>query len=393
MLKDFSFQASFMGLLAAFVGFTSSFAIVLQGLTAVGATELQAASGLFALSMAMGIAGILLSVIYRMPISAAWSTPGAALLVTSGVVEGGFAGAVGAFLICNIMIVIAGLWKPLGVAVSKIPSSIANAMLAGVLVNLCLAPVKAIAFDPALGLPILIAWIVVGRFNKLFAVPAAFLAFILVLIFGVDIPEDATSQLAASIAIPTEFVWPEFSVSALIGIALPLFLVTMASQNIPGVAVLKVNGFEPKPGPLFAWTGGLSLISAPFGGHGINLAAITAALCAGLDANKDPAKRYWAAIMSGVGYVVFGLFAGVVTTLVGLAPSILLHAVAGLALIGAFSTSAMAAFKEAGDREAAAVTFLFTASGISFWGISGAFWGLIAGGLVYLFTHREKKEV
>ena len=168
----------------------------------------------------------------------------------------------------------------------------------------------------------------------------------------------------------------------LVGIALPLFIVTMASQNIPGIAVLKVNGYEPDPAPLFATTGVFSLLSAPFGSHAVNLAAITAAMCAGSDAHPDPKKRYWAPIIAGICYVVFGPFAGAVTAFVSLAPPILIQAVAGLALIGAFANSALNAFKDVDSREAAAVTFLVTASGVSFAGISGAFWGLIAGGLV-----------
>lgn len=392
MLRDLTPQNFFMGCLTAFVGFASSFAVVLQGLKAVGATDYQAASGLMALSVSMGLCAIVLSVRTRLPVSIAWSTPGAALLVTAGVPEGGFAVAVGAFLVCAVMIVIAGLFRPLGRAVAAIPAPLANAMLAGVIIGLCFAPFKAIAFDPALGLPILLAWAVVAAFRRLYAVPAALLAFVAVMMFGVDLPEGAMAGWAASLAPPVEFVMPVFTLPALISIALPLFIVTMASQNIPGIAVLKVNGYDPVPGPLFATTGVFSLLSAPFGGHAVNLAAITAAMCAGEDAHPDPAKRYWSAIIGGVGYVLLGLAAGAVTAFVSLAPPILIQAVAGLALIGAFSGSAVAAFREPDTREAAAVTFLLTASSVSFAGISGAFWGLVAGvamlGLVKLAKAR-----
>lgn len=387
MFRDFSAQALFMGLLTAFVGFASSFAVVLHGLIGVGATEAQAASGLMALSVSMGLCAIVLSVATRLPVSIAWSTPGAALLATSGAIEGGFATAVGGFIICALLIVIAGLWKPLGRMVAAIPATLANAMLAGVLIGLCFAPVKAIAFDPLLGLPIVLAWAIVGSINRLYAVPAALVAFIAVLAFGVDIPDGALSGLAASLLPKPELVAPSFTMAGLIGIALPLFIVTMASQNIPGIAVLKVNGYEPKPGPLFAVTGAFSLLSAPFGGHAVNLAAITAAMCAGSDAHPDPAKRYWAAINAGVFYVIFGLAAGAVTAFVALAPPILIQAVAGLALISAFAASALNAFREPEGREAAAVTFLVTASGVSFLGISGAFWGLLAGGLMLGLAH------
>ncbi len=382
MFKDFSVQSLFMGLLTAFVGFTSSFAVVLHGLQAVGATDAQAASGLMALSVSMGLCAILLSAVTRLPISIAWSTPGAALLASIGTIDGGFNAAVGAFILCAVLIVVAGLFKPLGRAVAAIPAPLANAMLSGVLLGLCFAPVKAIAFNPLLGLPIILTWIVVGAFKRLWAVPAALVAFALVLAFGVDIPAGALASLEQSLVPVIDIVHPVFNLAGFISIALPLFIVTMASQNIPGIAVLKVNHYDPKPGPLFAVTGIFSLLAAPFGGHAVNLAAITAAMCAGQDAHADPARRYWAALISGVGYVILGLLAGAVTAFVALAPPILIEAVAGLALVGAFSGSATAAFQAPETREAAAITFLVTASGVSFGGVSGAFWGLVAGGLM-----------
>ncbi len=392
MLKDFSAQSLFMGLLTAFVGFASSFAVVLQGLHGVGATDLEAASGLMALSVSMGVCAIVLSAWTRLPVSIAWSTPGAALLASTGMIEGGFPVAVGAFLVCALLIVVAGLFKPLGRAVAAIPTPLANAMLAGVIIGLCFAPFKAIAFDVKLGLPILVAWAVVAAFRRLWAVPAALAAFVAVIAFGVDLPEGAMASWSQSLTPPIELVMPAFSLTGLISIALPLFIVTMASQNIPGIAVLKVNGYDPVPGPLFAVTGLFSALSAPFGGHAVNLAAITAAMCAGADAHPDPARRYWAAIVGGICYVVLGLLAGAVTAFVALSPPVLIQAVAGLALIGAFSGSAVAAFKEVESREAAAVTFLITASGVSFAGISGAFWGLIAGGLMMGLTRFAKRH-
>ncbi|MEM7068283.1 MAG: benzoate/H(+) symporter BenE family transporter [Pseudomonadota bacterium] len=384
MFKEISPSAIIMGLLVAFAGFAASFAVVLQGLTAVGANQEQAASGLMVLAVAMGLCGILLSLFSRIPVSIAWSTPGAALLVTTGVVEGGFAVAVGGFVVCAIAIILSGLWKPLAKAIDLIPMPLANAMLAGILLGLCLAPFKAIAFDPVLGLPIFLAWVIVGAWNRLMAVPAALLAFILVMIFGIDLPTDGLSKISAALVPELVWVMPEFSLAGITNIALPLFIVTMASQNIPGIAVLKSNGYPVHTGKWFTTTGLFSLAGAPFGGHAINLAAITAAMCAGEEAHPDKDRRYWSAVIAGVGYIVFGLFAGAVTAFVSLAPSILIEAVAGLALIGAFSLAARAAFEAEETREAAAVTFLLTASGISIAGVSGAFWGLLAGGLVML---------
>ncbi|MVA72661.1 benzoate/H(+) symporter BenE family transporter [Agrobacterium vitis] len=379
MLKEFSPQSLFMGLLVAFVGFASSFAVILQGLKGVGASDLQAASGLMALSVSMGICGLIVCLKTRMPISIAWSTPGAALLVTAGVPQGGFSAAVGAFLGCAALIVIAGLFKPLGRAIGAIPAPLANAMLSGVIVGLCFAPFKAIEESPLLGLPILLAWAIVGTINRLFAVPAALAAFVLVLVFAVPLPDGAFSALGASLVPPVAFVMPTFTLASMVSIALPLFIVTMASQNIPGIAVLKVHDYHPRPGPLFTITGLFTALAAPFGAHAINLAAVTAAMAAGHDAHADPQRRYWAAMIGSVGYLVLGLLAGVVTSFVGLAPPILIESVAGLALIGAFSGSIVSAFREPTTREAAAVTFLVTASGISLLGISAAFWGLIGG--------------
>lgn len=395
MLKDLSAQSFVMGVLTAFVGFSSSFAVVLHGLKGVGASDAQAASALMALSIAMGLCAIVLSIRNRMPISIAWSTPGAAFLATAGPLEGGFAVAVGAFLITALLIIAAGLFKPLSRAVSAIPAPLANAMLAGVLIGLCFAPVKAIAFNPWFGLPIVIAYFVGGAINRLAAIPAALVAFILVIAFGIEMPDGAMASVLQAIVPAPVFVAPQFTLSGLISVALPLFIITMASQNIPGITVLRVNGYEPAAGPLFTMTGFFSLLSAPFGGHAVNLAAITAAMCAGEDAHRDPARRYWAAIIAGIGYVVLGLTAGAVTAFVALSPTILIEAVGGLALIAAFSGSALAAFKEAETREVAAVTFLVTASGVSFAGVSGAFWGLLAGGAVMAlagFARRLRKS-
>ena len=383
-------QSVFIGLLAAFVGFTSSFAVVLQGLRGVGASDAEAASGLLAASIAMGVCGIVLSLKSKMPVSVAWSTPGAALLASSLPTEGGFTDAIGAFLICGLLIVICGIWRPFQNLVAAIPTALANALLAGILLSLCLAPFRAIAFDPLLGIPIFAAWVLGNQINRMLGVPAALLAFCLVVGFGVDVAPDWQSTLSASIVPSPVVMAPTFSPEAFLGIALPLFIVTMASQNIPGVAVLKANDYEPDLGSALRWTGGFTAIGSFLGAHAVNLAAITAAMIAGEEAGPDREKRYVAAIVCGLGYVVFGLFAGLTTAFVSLAPSILIEAVAGLALFGAFTASAVASFKHEETRMAAAVTFLASASGMSLFGISGAFWGLLAGGamLALLKTRR-----
>lgn len=381
MRASISFHAIFAGILAAFVGFASSFAVVVQGLRAVGATEAEAASGLMILSVAMGLCGIILSLKTRMPVSVAWSTPGAALLASTGAVSGGFQAAVGAFIVSGALLLLAGLWKPLSAFVERIPSTLANAMLAGILLHLCLAPVKAIAELPIAGLAILIIWAIVARLKRILAMPAAVMVTIGFIIHyghgGIALSDLEPHPL---------FIVPEFNIASLVGIALPLFIVTMASQNIPGMAVLSVNGYTPKAGPLIATTGFFSLLSAPFGGHAVNLAAITAAICAGPDADPDPARRYVSAVTAGILYIVFGLLAGAATALIAIAPPVLIEAVAGLALVGAFGSSLMAAIQDQHQREAAIITFLVAASGLTLFGIGAAFWGLIAGGAMIALT-------
>jgi len=372
------------GLLAAFVGFASSFPIVIKGLTAMGASPTQAASGLMALSFTMGLCAIWFSLRRRMPISIAWSTPGAALLAASAMPDGGFPVAVGAFLLCGALVVLAGWWSTLGRWVSAIPAPVANAMLAGVLLNFCLAPVRAIGQMPVAGLAIVLTWAIMGRVQKLLAVPAA-----VAVAIGAVILTTPDLQIPAEAWLPRpELIMPDLSFGAVLGLALPLFIVTMVSQNIPGMAVLAVNGYQPALGPLLRGTGLFSLAAAPFGGHVINLAAITAALCANEDVHPDPARRYWAAVIAGIAYLLLALLSGAAMAFIGAAPPVLIEAVAGLALIGSFGGAMSGALSAPDHREAALVTFLVTASGFSAFGVSGAFWGLIAGGAMLLLGRR-----
>lgn len=378
-----------MGVLVAVIGFTSTFAVVLQGFRAVGASEAEAASGLMAVSIAMGLAGMWLAWRYRMPLSVAWSTPGAVLLIGSGDAVPDFASAVGAFAVCAVLLVVAGVFKPLGRAMQAIPASLANAMLAGILLSVCVAPVRALQEQFALAVPVLLTWWLAGRVQRFAAVPAAFAVLIIVIAWRVGLPDGFAAAATEALVPAPVFTLPRFDAAVLLGVALPLFVVTMASQNLPGIAVQKASGYDPAPGPLIATTGIFSLLAAPFGSHAVNLAALTAALCAGPDAHADPARRYWAAIVAGGFYVVFGLFAGLVTLIVTQVPAILIEAIAGLALLGAFSAAVAAAFQDVPRREAAAVTFVFAASGIAFLGVGGAFWGLLAGGAMALVQRKS----
>ncbi|WP_037301249.1 benzoate/H(+) symporter BenE family transporter [Rubritepida flocculans] len=367
-----------LGLLAAFVGFASSFAVVLAGFAAVGASPEQAASGLVVLCLLMGGLGLGFSLLWRMPVSIAWSTPGAALLVTTGAPEGGFAAAVGAFLAAALLLVLAGLWRPFARAVERIPPPLAAAMLAGVLLDLCLAPVRAVGALPFLALPVVLAWALMLRLARLWAVPAAVLVAVAALALGPGLPGTARFT-------PPALVWvsPAFEWGAMVGIALPLFLVTMASQNLPGLAVLQANGYRPAMRPVFLATGAGSFAGGFFGGQLVNLAAITAALCAGPEAHPDPKRRWVAGAVASLGYLGFALVSGVAASVVAAAPPLLIQAVAGLALLGSLAGALSTALSAEATRLPAIATFVIAASGLSVLGIGAAFWGLLAGGALY----------
>ena len=264
------------GLVTAFVGYASSFAVVLKGLQSIGADQGQSASGLMALSLGMGLAGMALSFRSRMPIASAWSTPGAALLAATGAVEGGFGSAVGAFLVAGAMVIATGLLKPLAQAVARIPSSLANAMLAGVLFGLVLQPIRALIVTPAPAAAVLIVWFVMSRWKRAWATPAAAAVAIAVIA-----AQGGASGMTFDEMMPTlHYVNPVLSLEAIVSIALPLFIVTMASQNLPGIAVLQAYDYRPDPGLPIALTGVFSMAAALFGGHAVNLSAITAAMVA-----------------------------------------------------------------------------------------------------------------
>ncbi|CCH22380.1 benzoate/H(+) symporter BenE family transporter [Micromonospora lupini] len=378
-------QPVLAGVVTALVGFASSFTVVLAGLRAVGASDAQAASGLLALCVACGLAAAWLGWRHRIPMSVAWSTPGAALLVATGPPAGGWPVAVGAFLVSGALVVAAGLFPPLGRAVAAIPKPVAGAMLAGVLLPLCTAPVRALVELPRVAGPVVVGWLLLHRFARRWAVPGA----LLVAVVAIALTAPPTGLSGATLTPSVTLTTPAWNASALVGLALPLFLVTMAAQNVPGMAVLVGYGYRPPFGAALRATGLASLLAAPAGGHAVNLAAITAALAAGPDAHPDPERRWVASVTAGVGLALLGLGAGVATALVAVAPPILIEAVAGLALLGALATALAAAVTDPATREAAVVTFVVTASGVTLIGVGGAFWGLVAGCLMLLLFHRR----
>lgn len=364
-----------IGLLASFVGFTSSFTVVLQGYLAMGATPAQAASGLTIITFTMGVLGAGFSFLTRQPVAIAWSTPGAALLVATAAPAGGFGVAVGAFITAGLLIMLAGLWRPLLRAVESIPAPIANAMLAGVLLDLCVAPARAVGVVPEIALPVVATWLVMLRLNRLWAVPAAVAVAAVLVWWLVPLPAGGLQGGAPGL----QWVWPLFEPAAMLGIGVPLFLVTMASQNVPGIAVLTALGYRPPVGKVFLATGAASAGGALVGGQMINFAAITAAMCAGPEAHPDRARRWVAGFANGLGYVAWALAAGAAAAAVALAPPALIQAVAGLALLSSMAGALRGAVEEEALRIPAVLCFVTCASGLSFFGVGAAFWGLLAG--------------
>lgn len=377
------------GVVTALVGVTSSFAVVLTGLAAVGATPAQAASGLLALCVLMGLSAIALSWRYRMPITVAWSTPGAALLASTGLVEGGWPAAIGAFLVVAGLILLTAVWPQLGRLIARIPPSIAQAMLAGVLLPLCLAPIGGLVANPWGVAPVILTWLVFARLAPRWAVPLAFVATTIVV--TVHLVASGVT-IDPSLLVPRiEVTLPTFTLGAVVGLALPLFLVTMASQNVPGVAIMRSYGYDVPWRPAMFVTGIGSALGAPAGGHVINLAAISAALSAAPDAEPDPTRRWIAGVSSGVSGIVLGAFAAAFAALVVLAPEGVIPAVAGLALLAAFGSAVQQAIDDPGERLPAVVTFLVAASGIAIAGVSAAFWALVAGLVVRFVLHAGRR--
>jgi benzoate membrane transport protein len=315
----------------------------------------------------------------RIPLAIAWSTPGAAVLLAAGGNGFRFSDAVGAFLVSAVLIVLCGLWPALGRAITSIPKPLASAMLAGVLFPICLAPFRAIA-DPTTvfyALPIFVVWLVLYRLAPRWAVPAAMVVAVIAIVVY------AGTDWMSSAALPTlAFVAPTVDPLTMLSLGLPLFIVTMAGQNVPGFTVLSTNGYPPPPRFALVGTGLGSAGAALFGAHSINLGAITAAIMSGEEAHSDPKKRWVATLTNGLLYVPLGLAAGLAVALVSAAPSILITAVAGLAVLGALITSVVNAMDDPRHRVTAIVTFLVVASGIVILNIGSAFWGLLIGGIV-----------
>jgi benzoate membrane transport protein len=370
------------GVVSALVGFTSAFVVVLSGLAGVGADPGQASSGLLAVSVTMGLSCVVLAWRTRMPITVAWSTPGAALLASTGTVEGGWPAAVGAFIVTGLLIVLTGLVPLLGALIARIPASVAQAMLAGVLLQLCLGPITGLATNPIAVAPVVAVWLLAARLRPRWAAPSAFLTAVVVI--GIHVAASGAAIDPAALVPHVEITVPAFTFAGMIGVALPLFLVTMAGQNVPGVAVMTGLGYEVPWRRSMLVTGVGTVLGAPAGGHAINLAAISAALAAGPEAGEDRSRRWVASLTAGIVLVLLGVASAAFGALVLLAPTGVVPAVAGLALLGALASSLRAALAEPVEQIPAVVTFATAASGMAIAGVNAAFWALLAGLVVRL---------
>ena len=366
------------GAVSAITGVAASTGVVLAAMKGLGASDGQILSIVFVATFVYGLLAIVLSMKFKMPLSIVWSTPGAAMLVAAGTLKLGFPVAVGSFIISGALLTLTGLWPALGRLVSSIPKPIASAMLAGVIFSFCISPFQMIGSHPWVVLPALAIWVVLYRFATIWAAPAAIAAMGVAIAITVPIPTSSFSLIPH-----IEFTMPEFTFTGLVSIAIPLYLVTMASQNIPGLAIMKSYDYEVPFRPVMLSTGLSSMVSAPFGGFAFNLAAITAAINANEHAHPQKEKRYLASVYGGVIYIVIAILVVPFLAFVLNVPHELILAMAGVALFATITSALTAATEDADTRLAAVVTFLIGASGFSVWGIGAAFWALISGVLVW----------
>jgi benzoate membrane transport protein len=373
------------GFVAMMTGYTSSLVLMFQAGRAAHLSDAQISSWIWALSIGMALCTIGLSLRFRAPVVIAWSTPGAALLVTS-LPNVPYADAIGAFVVCAVLLTVVGLTGWFDTLMRKIPAGIAAALLAGILFEIGIEIFRAAQFQTALVLAMFFTYLVVKRLAPRYAILTTLLVGIVAagMLGLLDF-----SRFHVALAHPV-FTVPHFSLAAAVSIGVPLFVVAMASQNVPGIAVLRADGYDTPSAPLIATTGIASLVLAPFGSHGVNLAAITAAICTGPEAHEDRSRRYMAAVWCGIFYLVAGIFGATIAALFGSLPKALVVSVAALALFGSIMSGLTNAMQDVRQREAALVTFMVTASGLTLLSIGSAFWGLVAGVITQIVLNARR---
>lgn len=388
--KDISASSLVAGFVTVLVGLTSSIAIVFQAAQSFGATPAQISSWVWAIGIGVGLSCWLPSIWWRKPVVMAWSTPGAAVLATAGA-TGAFTmhEAIGAFVVCAVLIIAVGVTGWFERLMNRIPVALASALLAGVLVRFGLDAFAAAQTNTWLVVGMLLTYLLGRRFAPRYAV-------MLTLALGVAIAlAQGQIQWAAvqpGLTLPV-FTMPAFTMQAVISLALPLFVVTMASQNLPGVAVIRGTGYDLPISKLISITGIATLVLAPFGAYTLNLAAISAAICMGPESHPDKARRYTASVVAGVLYVLTGCFGVVIVGLLTAFPQELVVAIAGIALLGTIGNGLHMALQNEQYREAALITFLVAVSGVTIAGIGSAFWGVVAGSLTLFVQHYGKRQV
>jgi len=384
-LSHLTFPAIVAGFVAVLVGYTSSAAIIFQAAAAAGATASQTGGWLTMLGLAMGLTTLGLSLWYRTPVLTAWSTPGAALLVTS-LPGTSLNEAVGVFVFASALIFLCGITGLFARLMNAIPQAISAAMLAGILLRFGVDAFAALQVNFALSGTMCLVYLLSRRLLPRYAIILTLLAGLGVAALQGNIHATQTQSL-----VMPEFIMPHFTLETLLGIGVPFFVVTMASQNAPGIATLKAHGYTLPVSPLIAWTGLVALLLAPFGGFTVCIAAITAAICMGPEVHSDPQRRYWAAAAAGVFYLLAGVFGGAISGLFTALPLALIHTIAGLALLGTIAGSLQRALSDEKQRDAAVITFLITASGLTLLGVGAAFWGLIGGVIAHLVFSLAKR--
>ncbi|MBV8260610.1 MAG: benzoate/H(+) symporter BenE family transporter [Paraburkholderia sp.] len=374
---DTSVAAIVAGFVAMMTGYTSSLVLMFQAGQAAHLSDAQISSWIWALSIGMALTTIGLSLWFRAPIVVAWSTPGAALLISS-LPHVPYAEAIGAYIVCAVLLTAVGLTGWFDTLMKRIPAGIAAALLAGILFEIGIEIFHAAQVQTPLVLTMFFGYLIAKRLLPRYAIVATLMiGIVAAAVLGLlDF-----SHFRVAVAKPV-FTMPAFSLTAVVSIGIPLFVVAMASQNVPGIAVLRADGYDhtaAPSSPLIATTGLASLVLAPFGSHGVNLAAITAAICTGPHAHEDRTKRYMAAVWCGIFYLIAGTFGATIAALFAAFPQALVVSIAALALFGSIMSGLTNAMQNPTEREAALITFMVTASGLTLLSIGAAFWGLVAG--------------
>ncbi|NHB94117.1 benzoate/H(+) symporter BenE family transporter [Photorhabdus cinerea] len=389
-LRDLSFPAITAGFVAVLVGYTSSAAIIFQAAEAAGATTMQIGGWLSMLGLGMGISSLGLSLYYRTPVLTAWSTPGAALLVTT-LPGTSINEAIGIFIFASALIFLCGITGLFARLMNYIPQALSAAMLAGILLRFGLDAFSSLSVNFALTAGMCLTYLLTRKYLSRYAIVLTLLSGLAIAFLQGDIHFE--QQSAVTFAVP-EFIAPSFTLSSLLSVGVPFFIVTMASQNAPGVATLKAAGYPVSVSSLISWTALIALILSPFGGFSVCIAAITAAICMSPEIHANPNRRYMAAAAAGVFYLIAGLFGGSISMLFSALPTALIHTIAGLALLGTISGSLLQALQNEKQRDAAVITFLITASGVTLLGVGAAFWGLIGGVItMFLLSLPEKNKI